>query len=77
MVIEVNDAGELTLPPELVQAAPHTRLEAERQGDALVVKQIAAEEKRLSITTLPTLPGRFVDETSTFRREDLYGDNGR
>src|SRR5437016_11676650 len=49
MVLEVNDAGELVLPPELVQAAPHTRLEAGRDGEAVVLKPIAQPAERHSI----------------------------
>jgi hypothetical protein len=32
MIVEVNDAGEILLPAELVQVAPHTRLKADREG---------------------------------------------
>ena len=76
MVLQVTDSGELVLPAELVQAPPRTTLEAERQGNALVVKLTAADkiQRRLSF---PNLAGRLVDETSTFRREDLYGDDDR
>ena len=28
MIVEVNDAGEILVPAELVQAAPHTRLKS-------------------------------------------------
>jgi hypothetical protein len=30
MIVEVNDAGEILVPAELVQAVPHTRLRADR-----------------------------------------------
>lgn len=77
MVLEVNDAGELLLPAELVQAAPHTQLEADRQGDALVLKLVARAERPSILDRLPAIPGRFVDETKTFRREDLYESDAR
>jgi hypothetical protein len=38
MIIEVNDAGEILVPAELVLAPPHTRLEADREGDSVVLK---------------------------------------
>jgi hypothetical protein len=38
VIVEVNDAGEILVPAELVQAAPHTRLEAGREGDSVVLK---------------------------------------
>ena len=77
MILQVTDSGELILPAELVQAPPHTSLEVERHGDAIVLKSKSAAPKRFSIRTLPTLPGRFADPNSTFRREELYGDDGR
>jgi hypothetical protein len=77
MVLEVNDAGELILPPELVQAAPHTRLVADRTGEAVVLKPIAEPAERPSIMSLPTFPAGPVDPAMTFRREDIYGDDGR
>jgi hypothetical protein len=77
MVLEVNDAGELILPAELVQAAPHTRLEAGREGQAVVLKPIASPAERPNILSLPTFPAGPVDPAMTFRREDIYGDDGR
>jgi hypothetical protein len=77
MVLEVNDAGELILPPELVRAAPHTRLVADRTGEAVVVKPIAEIAERPSILALPTFPAGPGDPAMTFRREDIYGDDGR
>jgi hypothetical protein len=76
MVLEVNDAGEVLLPAELVQAAPHTQLEADRHGDALVLKPVVQGERPHILDQLPTIPGRFVEET-TFRREDLYETDAR
>jgi hypothetical protein len=38
MLLQSNDAGELVLPPELVQAPPRTAFEVERQGNAVVVQ---------------------------------------
>ena len=78
MVLEVNDAGELVLPPALVQAAPHTRLEAGREGGTVVLKPIAGSTERPSILEgWPTFPAGLVDPEMTFRREDIYDDDGR
>jgi hypothetical protein len=77
MVLEVNDAGEVLLPAELVQAAPHTQLEADRQGDSLVLKPVAPAERPHILDCLPAIPGRFVDEGTTFRREDMYETDAR
>jgi hypothetical protein len=77
MVLQVTDSGELILPAELVQAPPRTTLEAERQGDALVIKPVPAPSSRRGPLTFPNLAGRLVNESNTFRREDLYGDDGR
>ncbi len=78
MVLEVNDAGELVLPPELVQAAPRTRLQADRAGEALLLKPIAGpEELPSALEGWPTFPAALADPTRTFRREDIYGDEGR
>ncbi len=80
MVLEVNDAGELLLPAELVQAAPHTQLEADRQGDALVLKPVVPAEppqRRSILDGWPTFPAGLGDPNMTFRREDIYDDDGR
>jgi len=77
MVLEVNDAGELILPAELVQAAPHTRLEAGREGQAVVLRPVIRPAARPSILSLPTFPAGPVDPAMTFRRQDIYGDDGR
>ena len=77
MVLEVNDAGELMLPAELVQAAPHTRLEAGREGQAVVLRPLARPAQRPSLLSLPTFPAGPVDPAMTFRRQDIYGDDGR
>jgi hypothetical protein len=77
MVLEVNDAGELILPPELVQTAPHTRLEVGREGQAVLLKPITGPAERSSILSLPAFPAGPVDPAMTFRREDIYGDDGR
>ncbi len=82
MLLQTNDAGELVLPPELVQAPPQTAFEVERHGDSVVVQvahpvpESGSAGRRLDLD-FPTLPGRFVDENGTFRREELYGDDGR
>jgi hypothetical protein len=79
MVLEVNDAGEVLIPAELVQAAPHTQLEADRHGDALVLKPVAVAPSRPSniLDGWPTFPAGLVDPNMTFRREDIYDDDGR
>jgi hypothetical protein len=79
MIVEVNDRGELVLPPELVQAAPHTRLDAGRLGDAVVLKPVAeaAAPPRNILEGWPTFPAGLGDPNMTFRREELYDDDGR
>ena len=80
MIIEVNEAGEIVIPAELVQAAPHTRLEAGREGDSLVLKPVADQSTFHSQSfeaLLPLLEGRLVDPMMTIRREDIYGADGR
>jgi hypothetical protein len=76
MVLEVNDAGELVLPPELVQAAPHTRLAVDRTGETVVLKRVAEPAERPSILSLPSFAAGPVNPAMTFRREDIY-DDGR
>jgi hypothetical protein len=49
MIVEVNDAGEILVSAELVQAAPHTRLKADREGDSVVLKPLAAKGKQRSL----------------------------
>lgn len=75
MIVEVNDAGEILVPAELVQAAPHTRLKAGREGDSVVLKPLAEKpmgrDRRL-LDSLPILEGRLADPGMTFRREDIY-----
>jgi hypothetical protein len=41
MIVEVHEAGEILIPAELVQASPHTRLSADRDGDSVVLKPLA------------------------------------
>jgi hypothetical protein len=80
MIIEVNESGEILVPAELVQAAPHTRLEADRQGDAVVLRplanNVAGRDRRL-LEALPILEGRLADPAMTFRRQDIYGSDAR
>ena len=80
MIVEVNDAGEILVPAELVQAAPHTRLKADRRGGVVVLEPLAekpvARTHRIS-ESLPILEGCFADLSMTFRREDIYGTDGR
>jgi bifunctional DNA-binding transcriptional regulator/antitoxin component of YhaV-PrlF toxin-antitoxin module len=80
MIVEVNDAGEILVPAELVQAAPHTRLEADREGDSVVLRPLAEKPVRTSnyiSDSLPILEGQLADPAMTFRREDIYGPDGR
>jgi hypothetical protein len=77
MVLEVNDAGELILPPELVRAAPHARILADRAGEAVVLKPIGEPAERPGIPSLPTFSAGPVDTAMTFRREDIYSNDGR
>ena len=77
MLLQVTDSGELVLPAELVQAPPRTQVEAERHGDAVVVKPTPRPHRSSPSFEFPSLPGHLVDETTTFRREDLYDDDHR
>jgi bifunctional DNA-binding transcriptional regulator/antitoxin component of YhaV-PrlF toxin-antitoxin module len=80
MIVEVNDAGEILVPAELVQAAPHTRLKADREGDSVVLKPLAekaAGRSRRLVDSLPILEGRLADPAMTFRREDIYDPDAR
>ena len=80
MILEVNEAGEILIPAELVGAAPHVRLEAERKGDSLVLKPIDEQpegKRRNVLDLLPVVEGRMVHADLTFRREDLYGSDAR
>jgi hypothetical protein len=79
LIVEVNDAGEILVPAELVQAAPHTRVDAAREGDSVVLKPLTgvAIRKTEPISALPVLEGHLVDPAMTFRREDIYGPDGR
>jgi hypothetical protein len=80
MVLRVNASGDVVLPAELIQAAPDSPLEAERQGDAIILRPPdarGAKSARRSILDLPTIHTRPVDASMTFRRGDIYGDDGR
>jgi len=80
MIVEVNDAGEITLPAELVQAAPHTRLKANREGDLVVLQPLTekpAPRSRRLVDSLPVVGGQLTDPAMTFRREDIYGSDAR
>jgi hypothetical protein len=80
MIIEVNDAGEILVPAELVQAAPHTRLNADREGNSVVLKPLAERRHERShrlVDSLLILHGRLADPAMTFRREDIYGPDVR
>jgi hypothetical protein len=78
MIVEVDDAGEIWVPAELVRAAPHTCLKAYREGDSVVLKPLAKKLRRRNrrlIDSLLILEGRLSDPGTTFRREDIYGPN--
>jgi hypothetical protein len=78
MIVEVNERGELVLPPELVLAAPYTRLDADRRGNAVVLKPVAAAPVKCPpLHDLPTFSGVPGNPNATFRREEIYDDNGR
>ncbi len=80
MIVEVNDAGEILIPAELVRAAPHTRLKADREGDSVVLKPLAekpAAKRRSILDALPVLEGRITDPSMTFGRDDIYDSDGR
>jgi hypothetical protein len=79
VIVEVNEAGEILVPAELVQAPPHTRLEADREGDSVVLKPLVAKPAPRThlASSLPVLEGRLADPAMTFRREDIYGPDGR
>ena len=80
MIVEVNDSGEILVPAELVRAAPHTRLEADREGDSVVLRPLVetpARRNRRIVDSLPILEGRLADPEMTFRREDIYGPDDR
>ena len=80
MIVEVNDAGDILVPAELVQATPHTRLEADREGDAVILRPLTERSARRNqriVDSLPVLEGRLFDPAMTFRREDIYGPDGR
>jgi bifunctional DNA-binding transcriptional regulator/antitoxin component of YhaV-PrlF toxin-antitoxin module len=79
VIVEVNDAGEILVPAELVQAPRHTRLEADREGDSVVLKPLSSKPARRThfASSLLVLEGRFADSATTFRREDIYGPDGR
>jgi hypothetical protein len=76
MIVEVNDAGEILVPAELVQAEPHTRVSLHREGDSVVLKPVAVRATgsgRRGVDSLLILEGRLADPEMTFRREDIYG----
>jgi hypothetical protein len=79
MILKVNDDGEVLIPAELVQASPHTRLEAGRQGDSVVLKPVTEKpaQTRAPVNSLPVLEGCLADPEMTFRREHIYGPDGR
>jgi hypothetical protein len=65
MIVEVNDAGEILVPAELVRAVPHTRLKADREGDSVVLKPLAEKPQRRNhrlVDSLPILEGQLSDQ---------------
>ena len=62
--------GDRVLTAELIQAPPQTAVEAERSGDAVILRLAGAEERgsRRSLLDLPTIPTGPVDPAMTFRR---------
>ncbi len=80
MIVEVNDAGEIMIPAELVQAPPHTRLKANREGTRVVLQPLAEKPAAGSlrvVDSLVVLEGQLNDPAMTFRREDIYGADAR
>lgn len=80
VIVEVNDAGEILVPSELVQAPPHTRLKADREGDSVVLTPLVARSAGRNfciVDSLPILEGRLAESATTFRREDIYGPDVR
>lgn len=79
MIVEVNDAGDIVVPAELVQAHPDTRLEADRVGDSLVLRPVAEKLSRKAqfVSSLLALEGRLANPQMTFRRDEMYGPDGR
>ena len=87
MVLEVSASGELVLPPELVQAPPHSRLAVEREGEKLVFKSADCDPSRKrpeDMTPAELTDGllAWAEENRTpaniplesLRRENLYDD---
>ncbi len=69
MIVEVNDAGEILVPAELVQATPRTRVKAECEGDSVVLKPLQespARRTHAAIDSLPILEGRLADSGYDF-----------
>jgi len=79
VIVEVNGAGEILVPAELGQAPPPTCLEADREGDSVVLKPLSRKPAgRTQLASwLPVLEGRLTDPEMTFRREDIRGSDGR
>jgi hypothetical protein len=79
MILKVNDSGDVVLPAELIQAPPQTAVEAERSGEAVILRLAGVEKRgsRRGLLDLPTIPTGPVDPAMNFRREDIYGVDGR
>jgi hypothetical protein len=79
VIIEVNESGDILIPAELMQAPPHTGLEAGREGDSVVLKPLVEKPARgmRRANALSVLESRLADPAMTFRREDIYDAEGR
>ena len=80
MTLSVDSSGTVVVPAELIQARPETKLEAQRFGDSIMIRPAGAEHGPLpqaSILDLPTTSAGPLDPNVTFRRADIYGDDGR
>lgn len=80
MIVEVNDAGEILVPAELIRTTPHTLLNANREGNSVVLKPLPEESAgrcRGLVDSLPILEGKLAETAMTFRREDIYDPGAR
>ena len=79
MIVEVNESGQILIPAELILAAPHTRLTADRDGDTVILRPVTGRNNPANggVASLLTLEGQFSDPGMTFRREEIYGADSR
>ncbi len=73
MRLEVDDSGIVVLPAELIQAAPRTSLEAQWQGNTLILNfpEPRSGSPARSLLDLPVIPTGPINPALTFRREDI------